>query len=98
MWWQDLSFGGYYRDDLGRVIVGDGGLNGVELGPAEESTPGWKPVDRFALYTAGSGSDTLTFLYTVQEVHTVRDNSVFEGHRLYMDAVYTSWNGVTNVA
>lgn len=65
---QDLSFGGYHRDDLGKEIVGDYGLNGVELEPAVEETTGWKPADRLAVYSGGSGTDTLTFLYTVREV------------------------------
>lgn len=69
--WQELSFGGYYRDDAGKLIVGDGGLNGVELGPAIEITTGWKPVDRLATYTGGSGTDTLSFLYIVQKVGPV---------------------------
>lgn len=65
---QDLSFGGYHRDDLGKDIVGDYGLNGVELGPAVEETTGWKPADRLAIYSGGSGTNTLNFLYTVREV------------------------------
>lgn len=71
---QDLSFGGYYRDDFGKAIVGDDGLNGVELGPAVEIMAGNKPADRFATYAGGTGTDTLSFLYIVQEVGTV--NSV----------------------
>lgn len=65
---QDVSFGGFHGDNVGKGIVGDSGLNGVILGPAMEITPGWKPVDRLAVYNGGSGSDTLTFLYTVQRV------------------------------
>ena len=67
---QDLSFGGFHRDDIGRDIFGDSGLNGIELGPVVELTSGWKPGDRLAMYVGGSGSDTLIFLYTVQEVFT----------------------------
>lgn len=65
---QDLSFGGYHMDDVGKNIVGDAGLNGVLLGPSLEITRGWKPADRYAIYTGGSGTDTLSFLYNVQEV------------------------------
>lgn len=65
---QDISFGGYFMDISGKVMVGDDGLNGIELGPAVEVTPGWKPADRLAVYTGGSGTDTLSFIYVVQEV------------------------------
>lgn len=65
---QDISFGGYFIDKSGKAIVGDDGLNGVELGPAVEVTPGWKPADRLAAYTGGSGTNTLSFIYVVQEV------------------------------
>lgn len=65
---QDLSFGGYHRDDLGKDIVWDDSRNGLELGPANEVTKGWKAADRFAAYTTGSGTDTLTFVYKIQEV------------------------------
>lgn len=65
---QDLSFGGYFIDNSGKAMVGDDGLNGVELGPALEVTRGWKPADRLAVYTGGSGTDTLSFIYVVQEV------------------------------
>lgn len=53
---------------MGKAIFGDSGLNGVILGPAMKITPGWKPIDRFAVYSGGSGSDTLTFLYIVKRV------------------------------
>lgn len=65
---QDLSFGGYHRDDLGKNMVWNDSLNGLELGPAKEVTKGWKAADRFAAYTVGSGTDTLTFVYKVQDV------------------------------
>lgn len=55
-------------DSSGKEIFGDDGLNGVELGPAVQVTRGWKPADRLAVYTGGSGSDTLSFLYVVREV------------------------------
>lgn len=55
-------------DNAGKVMVQDNSLNGVELGPAVELTRGWKPADRLALYTGGSGTDTLSFIYVVQEV------------------------------
>lgn len=55
-------------DESGKSMVGDDGLNGVELGPAEEVTRGWKPADRLASYSGGSGTDTLSFVYIVQEV------------------------------
>lgn len=55
-------------DNSGKNRVGDDGLNGVELGPAEEVTRGWKPADRLAFFGGGSGTDTLSFLYVVQEV------------------------------
>lgn len=55
-------------DNAGKDMVGDTGLNGVELGPAVEVTPGWKTVDRLATYSGGSGTDTLSFVYVVQEV------------------------------
>lgn len=58
-------------DKSGKDIVGDGGLNGVELGPAEEVTRGWKPADRLASYSGGSGTDTMSFVYIVQEVSVI---------------------------
>lgn len=75
---QDLSFGGYHRDDLGKVIIADDGLNGVELGPSIETKTGWKPADRLATYTRGSGTDTLSFLYTVREVRMATWGTVME--------------------
>lgn len=65
---QDLSFAGYIMDNAGKAMIGDDSLNGVELGPAVEVTRGWKPADRLATYTGGSGTDTLSFIYVVQEV------------------------------
>lgn len=65
---QDMSYGGYFMDNAGKNMVGDTGLNGVELGPAVEVTPGWKTADRLATYSGGSGTDTLSFVYIVQEV------------------------------
>lgn len=59
-------------DNAGKIMVGDDSLNGVELGPAVEVTRGWKPEDRLATYTGGSGTDTLSFIYIVQEVNTYR--------------------------
>lgn len=58
-------------DNLGKNIVGDTGLNGVELGPAEEVTRGWNPTDRLASFSGGSGTDTLYFVYIVKEVKSV---------------------------
>ena len=70
-------------DNAGKDIVGDTGLNGVELGPAVEVTPGWKPVDRLATYSGGSGTDTLSFLYVVQEVRVhIRCMDLFYLERL----------------
>lgn len=58
-------------DNSGKGMIGDDGLNGVELGPAEEVTPGWKPADRLASYSGGSGTDRVSFVYIVQEVKPV---------------------------
>lgn len=90
---KDISFGGYFMDSSGKNIVGDDGLNGVELGPAEEVTRGWKPADRLASYSGGSGTDTLSFVYIVQEVSVSLFDFVLLQRRevVHVDVSFDMW-------
>ncbi|CAM9114790.1 unnamed protein product [Hapterophycus canaliculatus] len=75
---KDISFGGHFMDNHGKAIIGDDGLNGVELGPAVQVIPGWKPADRLAVYTGGSGTDALSFVYVVQEGDSSADLEYYD--------------------
>ncbi|CAM9804617.1 unnamed protein product, partial [Scytosiphon promiscuus] len=75
---KDISFGGYFMDDSGKAVIGDDGLNGVELGPAVQVTPGRKAADRLAVYAEGTGTDTLSFIYIVQEGDSSADLEYYD--------------------
>lgn len=86
-------------DDSGKDVIGDDGLNGVELGPAVQLTPGWKPADRLAVYTGGSGTDTVSFIYVVQEVSYSATKNVFEECQIGSSLINVVLGGVsTSVA